>query len=212
MKERHRGADSLKTLAAIFVITLHVNGYLSDMVSFEKFSSFSNIIWHLTEAVAYPAIHIFVMVSSYFFVETKDPVKAGMKVWLQTVFVCLSGLLLAMIFRVPFGGKEVLRSVFPFLGRAYWYVSDYIVLLFLVPILNKAIDGIGKKFLGYIVIVLFCFISIFPTFFAFLDWDQDYSNIGLFVLLYFIVAYLKTNRIASKTLGGVFCGEVQPAV
>ena len=53
MKERHRGADSLKILAAIFVITLHVNGYLSDMVSFEKFSSFSNIIWHLTEAVAW---------------------------------------------------------------------------------------------------------------------------------------------------------------
>lgn len=205
--ERHRGADSLKILAAIFVVILHVNGYLSNAVPLEVFSYSSSIAWHSMEAVAYPAIHIFVMVSAYFLVDAKNPMKGGINVWIQTILVSLTGLLLAAIFQVPFGGKEAIRSIFPFLGRAYWYVSDYILLLFLAPILNRAIHGIERSLMRYIVVVLFGLNSVLSTFFAFLDWNQDYSNIGLFILLYFIVAYLKMDKDAlSKIRGGILWG------
>ena len=207
MRERHKEADSLKILAAIFVVILHVNGYLSNMFSFEDTPYLSNIIWHFMEAMAYPAIHIFIMVSAYFLIDAKNPIKGGINAWIQTILISLIGLFLAVIFRVPFDGKEIFRSVFPFLGRAYWYVSDYILLLFLVPMLNKVIDGAEKAFMKYTVIVLFGLNSILSTILAFLDWNQDYSNIGLFILLYFIVAYLKMNQdILNKTRGGILWG------
>lgn len=200
MKERRLAIDLLKIIATLMVVMLHVNGYLNDTVPFEEFSFSSSFIWHLTEAFAYPAIHLFVIISAFLLIEKGDNsiFKSGLNSWLQTWIVSVVGLVLAVAFKVPFGLKDAFSSVFPFLGRAYWYVSDAIALLLLMPILNRIVNVLNQNQLKYLIITMFGLISVLPTFLSMFNWTQDYSNIGLFLLLYFAVAYIKkhcNNRI-----------------
>ena len=193
MKERRLDIDLLKIIATLMVVTLHVNGYLTDTISFDKFSYAATFVWNLFEALAYPAIHLFVMISVFLLMEKGyDSIfKSGLNTWFQSWLVGIVGLVLAIVLKVPFGLKDAFSSVFPFLGRAYWYVSDIIALLFLMPILNKIIRVINKEQLKYLIVVMFVLISVFPTFLSMFNWTQDYSNIGLFWLLYFIVGFIK---------------------
>lgn len=139
-KTRQYGIDILKILATFMVVILHVNGFISDSFSFSEFSLASNIAWHVSEAIAYPAIHIFVMITAWFALERKFSTESIINVWLQTWVVCLLGIVLAMFLGLPIGIKELLESIVPFACRAYWYVTDYILLILLSPVLN--INGI----------------------------------------------------------------------
>lgn len=123
-------------------------------------------------------------------------------------------MIVAVCLKIPFNFWELIRSVFPFMGRAYWYVTDYILLILLAPTLNVAIKSASDKYLKHMTVMLFIVFSIFQTFLPFLDWTQDYSNIGLFILLYFITACVKRNigkltQISGGILWGVsFAGLV----
>lgn len=205
MKERRLDIDILKIIATLMVVILHVDGYLLSIVPFEQFSFPSLVAWHLNETFAYPAIHLFAMITIYLLIDKKNIsiLKSGIHSWILTFTICVLGLLVAVSFRVSFGIKEFFSCLFPFVGRAYWYVSDFLVLLFFIPLLNKVIESINMRNLKYLITILFVLISIFPTFFSVFDWTQDYSNIGLFVFLYFTVGYIKkceTNEI--KIRGG----------
>ena len=72
MRERKLGIDVLKITATLMVVVLHVNGYLHDTVSFENFSFRSLFLWHSLEALAYPAIHLFVMITAYLSLDKKN--------------------------------------------------------------------------------------------------------------------------------------------
>ena len=78
---RHNGIDVLKIIATIFVVVLHVNGFLSDTIPLGQFSLSTNVLYHISEAVAYPAIHLFVMVTAYFTIEKGTNKKTIITVW-----------------------------------------------------------------------------------------------------------------------------------
>lgn len=209
-KERNLGIDIIKIVAMIFVVVLHVNGYISDTFLDIEIPYSTAFIWHVLEAIAYPAIHLFVMASAWYLVDSKSKHFNGaiLKIWLPTFIVCIVGLLIALIVGIPVGIKELLRSIFPFAGRAYWYVSDYILLLLFAPFLNSCINSISHKQLSQGIIVLILINCIAPTFLTIFDWNQNYSNIGLFILLYFVVAYIKSSavhlKVNRKIWGGVW--------
>lgn len=211
MKDRRLGIDILKIIATLMVVILHVNGFLMDIVPLERFSFSSLFVWHFTEAFAYPAIHLFVMVTVYLLIDKKNisTLKSGIHSWILTFIICFLGLVAAVVFRVPFGLREFFSSIFPFTGRAYWYVSDFLVLLFFIPLLNKVIESINMRSLKYLITITFVLISIFPTFLSMFNWTQDYSNIGLFVFLYFIVGLIKKYENNDIKIGGGRFGQYQ---
>ena len=74
--------------------------------------------------------------------------------------------------------------------------------LVLIPVLNDYLKKMSTNQLKYLTAVLFCLISIFPLFLFAFNWKQDYSNIGLFILLYFVVALIKHYEIDDMKIGG----------
>lgn len=87
----HYGIDCLKILATIFVIMLHVNGFVRDSTSLLNFSEQTNVIWHILQAIAYPAIHLFVMITAWFGIEKVSVKKSIINAWLQCFIVCVGG-------------------------------------------------------------------------------------------------------------------------
>ena len=199
-KQRKYGIDILKIIATLFVVVLHVNGYVLD--THVNFSESVNFIWHFFEALAYPAIHIFVMITAWFTLEKVNVRKSVLNAWIQTFIICIIGLILSSCFKITYGLTETIICVFPFLGRAYWYVTDFIILIVLAPLLNNSIKMSTDKQLKLITIFIFMIISVFQTFIPFFSWIQDYSNIGLFILLYFITACIKREISIVKRIRG----------
>ena len=200
MEKRKYGIDILKIIATLFVVVLHVNGYVLD--THVSFSESVNFIWHMFEALAYPAIHIFIMITAWFALDKVNIKKSVLNAWIQTFIICIIGLIFSTCFKITYGLNEIIICIFPFLGRAYWYVTDFIVLIVIAPFLNNSIKASTDKQLKLITLFTFMIISVFQTFIPFFSWTQDYSNIGLFILLYFITACIKRDISIVKRIRG----------
>ena len=150
------------------------------------------MFFFLLEAVAYPAIHLFVLISSWFMVGKTRTIKSCVKVYSQTWTVTVIGLFIAIVL-IPSDIKTggVLQSIFPFTQRAYWFVSDYLVLAFLAPFISNILEKVDlrrKKSLLTFMLVLSTvlpFISVAP-------WEK--SNLHIFILLYLVADYMKQYK------------------
>lgn len=171
VRARHSGLDLLKIIATVMVVVLHVNGYLIDTIPLTNFTFGTNIVWHIFEAIAYPAIHIFVMITAWFAIDSKFSVKGILSAWCQMWFICLVGLIFAIIFRYNFGLKELFMVIFPFTGRAYWFVTDYILLMLISPVLNITICQFSNEQLVKTTALLFIVESIYACFLSTFNWN-----------------------------------------
>ena len=189
------GFDCLKILATFFVLFLHMDSYVMSQFGKDLYPITTLVLYYLMEAIAYPAIHLFVMASSWFMIEKVNPVKQIIKVWLQTWVVTMAGLVGAII--IFKGSQEsiwgILSCIFPFFGRAYWFVTEYIMLVMLSPFINSLIDSISHKELLCLTMIFGSAVCICPTFLPFFPWNQDTSQIANFILLYLLVGCIKKH-------------------
>lgn len=189
-KDRIIGLDILKTMAVIFVIVLHINGYCVEQVGgLSSYSFGSKVVFFLLEAVAYPAIHLFVLISSWFMVGKTRTIKSCVKVYSQTWTVTVIGLFIAIVL-IPSDIKTggVLQSIFPFTQRAYWFVSDYLVLAFLAPFISNILEKADLRRKKALLTFMLVLTTVLP-FISVASWDR--SNLLLFILLYLVADYMK---------------------
>lgn len=146
MNNRNAGLDILKIYAMLMVVVLHVGGFAFSLNGEAAYSLLTLVAYFAMEAVAYPAIHLFVMIGSWFMLEKVNPVKQISRIWLQTWIVTITGFIIYVfiINEKPsvWGGVS---CIIPFLGRAYWFVTEYIILILLAPFLNKVIGSCTEK-------------------------------------------------------------------
>ena len=81
--------------------------------------------------------------------------KTALQVFFYSITVLLATLVAIRLVSVPeyikaeFTGDSLLptmlHAVLPILSNAYWFMTAYVVLLFLQPFINKLIDNISKK-------------------------------------------------------------------
>ena len=133
---------------------------------------------------------IFFVCSAWFLVDSKLADKKKWLFMLINIWV-VSILILGITFLLRQGdisGKLILISVFPTTFMANWYMTCYLVFYLLHPVLNILIGHLDQK--THFRISLIMFILYFG--FAFIrDTFYFYSNILLWITIYFIVAYLK---------------------
>lgn len=93
-KKRVIGLDMLKIYAVFMVLILHVGGFVFSLNGEENYSSSVLSVYFFTEAIAYPAIHLFVMIGSWFMLDRVDPAKQISRIWLQTIVITIAGLMI----------------------------------------------------------------------------------------------------------------------
>lgn len=166
--KRNVGIDYLKALSIEFVLILHVGGFFKEQFVDGSICKEVDLTWHMLEAIAYPAIHIFVLISCYFWIEKTPSKRGGIKVWLQTFIICVGGLLVAIFFHVPFEIGVLFPILLPFSGRAYWFVTDYLFLLIIAPLLKNAIKDMNdvalKRYTFFLFIINSVMCFLFRTF------------------------------------------------
>ncbi len=201
--KRVYGLDLLKILATLLVLVLHINSFVLSQFGKATYPPTTLAIYFFMEAFAYPAIHLFVMIGSYFMIEKTNSIKQITRIWSQTWIVTMSGLIGYLVLSTHFPSSLLIFTcIFPFIGRAYWYVTEYIILILLSPLLNKGMSGLKTNKLLEITLVYGCATCIFPTFFPMFPWYQDVSQMANLLLLYLMTGCVKRvhNDIENNTL------------
>jgi len=133
----------------------------------------------------------FVLISGYFMVDSKFTIKKFLKLIGQVLFYSW---LLLLIFgfclepQIPLNFSTLTRSIFPITFGGYWFVTTFVFLMILTPFLNKFIKSISKEDLKKLIMILvvsWCIIS------GLLKIQFCFSELGYFVLIYLIAAYIK---------------------
>lgn len=134
-------------------------------------------------------VNVFVIISSYFLINQKFKSSGIFRIWSQSLLYGILIWTLCVVFKI--GNTPItalIRACFPVVGGLNWYVTTFIMFLFLVPIMRCFVDSVTKRALFGTVcmlLVAFCFIpTIMLT-------DIFGNNLIWFCCIFFVVAYLK---------------------
>lgn len=108
----------------------------------------------------------------------------------------------------PIDYEQFIVCLLPFSHSAYWFITDYILLMILSPFLNRLIKSLTKeKFVGLLILVLVIW-SIIPTFIGIKSFDIN--DLVWFVVLYIIGTFIRLHidipkLKIKKTVIGIIC-------
>ena len=149
--------------------------------------------WYLGNAMhtlSLQAVNCFVLISGYFLCTSQFRLGKLVSTWIQAAFYSVGIYLvlsLAHVGGMQFSLKELIKCGLVVTMDRYWFVTDYILLYCLFPILNHAIRSMNQKqhFLSCAVLLLI--FSVVPN----IVYIVDFSGInGGYSLTWFCVLCL----------------------
>ncbi len=219
MKKRQSNFEALRLLAMALVVTLHYLSKGNILLPLTYELGWLDWAAYLLEAAAYVAVNVYVLLTGYFMCQSKFRLGRLLQIILEVWFYSLVIPLILGVFGVlDLGALTVydwLFLLFPLTMQHYWFLSVYVLLVIISPLLNRAIAAMNQKQLaGTAILVALPQVllkSVLPLTFTM---DDDGWGILWFVELYLIAAYIRkygipflnTKRKAGLVyLAGVLC-------
>ena len=147
-KVRNTSIELLRIIAMVMIIFHHfaVHGGFT----FEEADvSISHFWYYFIQMGGKIGVNIFVMISGFFLVESKDKqvfnFKRILKFWGQVFFYSVLLTIIAWITSIgEVGIKELIKMMFPLTFGTWWFASTYFVLYLIHPFLNRFLHSINK--------------------------------------------------------------------
>ncbi|MBQ4218101.1 MAG: acyltransferase [Butyrivibrio sp.] len=200
-KKRDANIELLRIVAMLMIITLHFNNQSKALLVLGEPASNVQIFATVLEAIAITGVNVYVLISGYYLSSSKVRLSKVLLLILQVYFYTLL-ISCAMMFVGAYSVKpedkldRALRYLFPISSEHYWFVTAYVIMYVLAPVMNAAVNTLERKQLKTVIIGLltwFCFIkSIVPAKFG---TDRMGYDFGWFICLYLIAAYIRKYNI-----------------
>lgn len=136
-------------------------------------------------------VNIFVLISGYFMINSKFRIRKLIRMFAQILFYSLLifTFLLALK-KAEYTNWLLLSTLLPLSTSLWWFVTTYVIMYCLSPFLNILIKNCSQK-LHLILVVFLVAIQCVVQ----LALNTSYiSNVGWFVTLYLIAAYIRLYR------------------
>ena len=189
---RKSNFELLRVIAMLMVTTLHALGHGGVLAQYE-FGTIGYSVYQSIESMCDVAVNVFVLITGYFMVTSTVKPSRLVNLFLQVEFYSILCLLVSKyIFRQPIGLKNILNAIFPISSGSYWFVSAYVVLIALVPLINRFIRSMNRQQHFMTIVLLTGLFCIMPTF---MFWSRDILGNGYnfiwFIVLYTTSAYIR---------------------
>lgn len=199
---RRSSLELLRIICMLFIVAHHfgIHGQYGDM----QMSQFNSFIIMLLSAGGKLGVNIYVLISGYFLVGSSFKLRRLINTIALTIFYSVS-IYLVMLFALPeysFSFGELFSRIFVIYKSNYWFVTCYVAMVLLSPFINKLINALSKREHLALVLLLVLMSSHLPR----LDSYFDFSQIGWFITVYIIAAYLRLypeKIFSSKLITGV---------
>lgn len=187
MKNRSSNIELLRIIAALFVLSYHTVNATIDINALELPSRF--IMTGLFFGMGRISVNIFVIISAWFLCKYNFKLERITNTWLSTIFYTVP---IAITF-VYFGKADLvylITNMFPVFFQPLWFITTYVFLLFLTPLLNLILSKYEKRKCRNMIIFL-SVLFVLPLTFLPRVRGAFYSEVGWFCVLYLITGYLR---------------------
>ncbi len=198
--KRLANIELLRILAMLMVVMLHYlgKGELLPTITTDMGTT-AYVAWIL-ESLSIVAVNVYVLISGYFLVESEfKPGKIArlvLQVLFYTVVITALSLAFGIIGKEELGIYNLIVQLFPFQMEQYWFMTSYLVLYILSPVLAMGVKAMSKKQLQIVVIVFVTFMcvekSILPVQIVF---DERGYDALWFICLFLVAAYIRLYGI-----------------
>lgn len=176
----------------IFIPFLTLNGemYMSVISSARKITN-NTIILQTIVNVGKIGVNCFMLITGYYMVKSEFKLKKALKLAATVWFYSWGfGLIFLMWNQYLFNWEYFFKTVFPILSGQYWFITIYLIVYALSPLLNSAAKNIEKgKFRGSLIF-LYVIWTVIPTA-ASVGWNV--TNTGWMILMYMTGAYFRLH-------------------
>lgn len=199
-KIKNANIEWLRIISMLMVVMVHAldkgNLLRNIFVGEGEFCGNINVVlaWVL-ESLAVVAVNVFFLISGYLLIDSEFKSKRIFSLIMEMVFY--GGLIyfICNIFHLASregGNYEFLQSFLPLHMDTYWFMTVYVFMYLLLPIVTVGIKALGQKqHLALIVLWLIVetlFKSIAPVK---LEMDRSGYDLQWFIVLFLIAAYIK---------------------
>lgn len=141
-------------------------------------------------------VDAFVFISGYYGIKLKWSKFLLLIAKMDIYSIVAVGLVAVLSNNVRMGVSDFIHNIYPISACDWWFMSQYLFLMLLAPIINKGVDALDKKTLTILVFVLY------------LSWFRCTSVLLLFI--YILGRYLRKYpfKPLQDNAGKVFVGTV----
>jgi len=191
---RSSNLELLRILCMLLIIGDHLTGQsgIADYTTLP--SSFAFCLIGCGSRIA---CSVFVLIGGWFLCEqpykTRRPLSLWLSLWLYTVPVTL----LCKLAGLDVSWGALRWAAFPASTRQLWFISDYLMLLLCVPLLNRLLRGLSRPAHRGLLAVLAVPLIVYPTLFG--ENGAVSDTAWMFLYEYLLIAYLRRwpdNRLA----------------
>lgn len=190
-KSRLMGIELLRIISMILIVAGHYNGQgmLSVNVDHNSVNEWFLLMFGFGQKLA---VNIFVIIGTYFMVDSKFSGIKLMKIHNQVLFYTLPITLILLVNGFDISIKQVTQACMPILGKPLWFASAWMLLMILSPFL-KNVFLLPEKVQRNFCIVYFFVISIMPMISS--ETDTFLESIFWFVFIYLFIGYIKHSSL-----------------
>lgn len=209
--KRNYGIDALRLAVMLFVAALHIIG-IGGIITGAELLSPQFLTAQLLRIAMLCAVDCYALISGFVGWSKKPRLSSVAMLWVRAVIYCI--IITAFFSRsYVLDYKTLLNAVLPVTTSQYWYLTAYVGLFVLMPLLDLAVQNMPKRELTLSlsgILILFCILPISPLTDAFYLHD-GYSVLWLAVM-YLLGGYLGKydvlSRLSGKVWGLIYVGAV----
>ncbi len=198
--ERNSAFEILRIIAIVFIIAHHFSvhgGFDFSGLESSGLTIFNSSWVSFIAQLGKVGVNIFVLISAYYLIDNnRFKIKKLLSIILEMItFSTIIGVTFWIVDQKAFS-LSLLKSLFlPFGSDVWWFMTTYLLLYILSPLLNLGIRAMNKTMHAVFLIVFLFIWSFMPTFFS---EGYGFSNIGWFITLYLVGSYIKLYEIKLK--------------
>ena len=205
---RESGVELLRILAACMVIWLHTN--LPWGMTIVTGGSLNGILLHVFEAIAIPAVDIFILISG-FYLSNKNSVNLFKPVSLLMQYFLFAVLFFLLDYIYLYPNKVF--SIDILLPNNY-FITLYITMYFFSPYLNLILEGLNNRQCKFFFILISLFLSVYPIMWDYIElytsintggistvsrWNEDMgNNIITFFFIYLLGGLIRKTGFHNR--------------
>lgn len=99
-----------------------------------------------------PATYCFMFISGYYGLNFRVKKAVNLEMWL--IIACFLVCLLKILMDFHLGIREVITSLIPISSFKWWFMTNYVLVMFISPIINKGFESESKKMVSIILLTL----------------------------------------------------------
>ena len=203
---RNSNLELLRIIAMIFIIAFHLSRHGFDGVNF-ALSNPNSYFLYFYGILGRVGVDIFILISAYFMIKSKFTFRKFLILGGEVYFYSISFFILFAIFLTPvkpISISDIIKFILP-VSHAYWFITDYILLMLMSPFLNMFLTKLSKHNFLKLLSLLLIILSIYPT----LTGDNfACSEMIFFIVLYLIGSFIRLHvdidEISMKKLFLIF--------